>query len=81
MSVSEEQRADWLDPRFLQRLDSLEGRHQRIQTEHEAVRRGLERVTHQGAAALRAAWRRYCEVIAELDRTTAEVEVLRSRAE
>ena len=81
MSVSEEQRADWLDPRFLQRLDSLEGRHQRIQTEHEAVRRGLERVTHQEAAALRAAWRRYCEVIAELDQTTAELEVLRSRAE
>jgi len=80
MSASEEQRADWLDPRFLERLDNLEGRHQRIQSEHEAVRRGLERVTHQEAAALRAAWRRYCEVIAELDRTTAELEVLRTRA-
>lgn len=79
MSASEDQRADWLDPRFLQRLDNLEGRHQRIQSEHELVRRGLERVTNQEAAALRAAWRRYCEVIAELDRTTAELETLRTQ--
>jgi hypothetical protein len=80
MSASEDQRADWLDPCFLQRLDNLEGRHQRIQSEHELVRRGLERVTSQEAAALRAAWRRYCEVIAELDRTTAEFETLRTQS-
>ena len=80
MSASEAQRAEWLDPRFWDRLDSLEGRHQRIQSEHEALRRGLERVTHEEAAELHAAWRRYCEVIAELDRTTAELEVLRTRA-
>ena len=80
MSASEAQRAEWLDSRFWDRLDSLEGRHQRIQSEHEALRRGLERVTHEEAAELHAAWRRYCEVIAELDRTTAELEVLRTRA-
>ncbi len=80
MSASEEQRADWLDPRFLERLDNLEGHHQRIQSEHEVVRRGLEQVTYQEAASLRAAWRRYCEVIAELDRTTAELEMLRTRS-
>ena len=80
MSASEDQRADWLDPHFWERLDNLEGRHQRIQSEHDSVRRGLERVTQQEAAALRAAWRRYCEVIAELDRTTAELEILRTRA-
>lgn len=80
MSASEDLRADWLDPRFLERLDNLEGRHQRIQSEHESVRRGLERVTHEEAAALRVAWRRYCEVIAELDRTTAELEILRTQA-
>ncbi len=79
MSASEDQRADWLDPCFLERLDNLEGRHQRIQSEHDVVRRGLESVTHQEAAALRAAWRRYCEVIAELDRTTAELERLRTQ--
>ena len=80
MSASEDQRADWLDPHFWERLDNLEGRHRRIQSEHDSVRRGLERVTQQEAAALRAAWRRYCEVIAELDRTTAELEILRTRA-
>ncbi len=80
MSASEAQRAEWLDPRFWDRLDNLEGRHQRIQSEHEALRRSLERVTHEEAAELHAAWRRYCEVIAELDRTTAELEVLRTRA-
>jgi hypothetical protein len=80
MSASEDIRADWHDPCFLERLDNLEGRHQRIQSEHDLVRRGLERVTHLEAAELRAAWRRYCEVIAELDRTTAEFEALRTRA-
>jgi hypothetical protein len=80
MSASEEQRAEWLDPRFWERLDRLEGHHQRIQSEHEAVRRGLERVTPEESTDLRAAWRRYCEVIAELDRATAELEVLRTRA-
>jgi hypothetical protein len=80
MSASEEQRAEWLDPRFWERLDRLEGDHQRIQSEHEAVRRGLERVVPEESADLRAAWRRYCDVIAELDRATAELEVLRTRA-
>ncbi len=77
MSASEGTRAEWLDSRFWERLDTLEGRHQRIQSEHEALRRGLERVTHEEAAELHAAWRRYCEVIAELDRTAAELETLR----
>jgi hypothetical protein len=80
MSASEEQRADWLGPQFWERLDRLEGHHQRIQSEHEAVRRGLERVrvSPEESAELRHAWRRYCEVIAELDRTTAELEALRT---
>jgi hypothetical protein len=79
MSASEVQRASWEDPRFLERLSSLEGRHQRIQSEHEAVRRGLEGARQQ-AADLRLAWRRYCEVIAELDQATADLEALRSHA-
>ena len=61
-----------------QRLQALEGRHQRIQSGHDDARRGLERLAAGDAAQLRAAWRRYCEVIAELDRTTCEFEGLRA---
>jgi hypothetical protein len=78
MSASQEQRAEWLEPEFWERLDRLEIRHQKIQTEHESARRGLERVTPREAEELRTAWRRYCEVIDELDKTTAEFEALRS---
>ena len=78
MSASEAQRADWLDPRFWDSLDQLENRHQRIQSEHDSLRRSLERVTLAEADELYAAWRRYCDVIAELDRTTAEFEALRT---
>jgi hypothetical protein len=78
MSASEEQRAEWLGASFWERLDRLEVRHQRIQSEHETVRRNLERVTPREADELRHAWRRYCEVIAELDETSAEFEALRT---
>jgi hypothetical protein len=78
MSAAQEQRAEWLDPEFWERLDRLESRHQKIQTEHEHARRGLERVTPREAEELRNAWRRYCEVIDELDKTTAELEALRT---
>ncbi len=69
MSASEQQ---W------QKLRSLEDRHQRVQSEHDAARRGLERLARGDVAQLREAWRRYCEVIAELDRTTSEFEGLRA---
>jgi len=78
MSASEELRAEWLGASFWEKLDRLEIRHQRVQNEHEAVRRNLERVTPREADELRHAWRRYCEVIAELDETTAEFEALRT---
>lgn len=80
MSAPEEQRSEWLDAHFWDRLDRLEGRHRRVQSEHELVRRGLERVNPEERAELRRAWRRYCEVIAELDATTAEMESLRTRS-
>ena len=76
MSASEEQRAEWLGSNFWDRLDRLEGRHQRVQSEHEAVRRNLDRVAETDE--LRHAWRRYCEVIAELEQTTAEFESFRT---
>jgi hypothetical protein len=81
MSASEQRRAEWLEPRFWERLDRLECRHQRIQSEHNEARRGLERLSPGESAELRQAWRRYCEAIAELDRTAAEFEALRSGAE
>jgi hypothetical protein len=80
MSASGELRAQWLDAHFWDQLDRLEGRHKRVQSEHEIVRRSLEQVSSEERAELRRAWRRYCEVIAELDETTAELEALRGRA-
>ncbi len=78
MSATEEQRAEWLGSQFWDRLDRLEQLHQRVHTEHKIVRRNLQRVTPQEADELRIAWRRYCEVIAELDKTTAEFESFRT---
>ena len=81
MSASESQQAEGLDPAFWERLDRLEGRHQRIQTEHDSARRSLERQIPLEAEELRRAWVCYCEVIAQLDETTAEFEVLRTCAD
>ena len=81
MSASELLRAEWLDPRFWDRLDRLESRHQRIQSQHNEARRGLERLSPNEPQELRQAWRRYCDAIAELDRTAAEFEALRSGAQ
>lgn len=81
MSASELQRADWLDPRFWDRLDRLESRHQRLQSEHNEARRGLERLSPSESDELSEAWRRYCDVIAELDQATAEFETLRTCAD
>jgi hypothetical protein len=81
MSALEQQRAEWLDPRFWDRLDRLESHHQRIKSEHNEARRGLERLPPGESHELEQAWRCYCDVIAELERTTAEFEALRSGAE
>jgi len=78
MSASELLRVEWLDPLFWDRLDQLESRHQRVRSEHSEARRGLERLSPGESAQLREAWRRYCEVIAELDRTAGEFEALRT---
>ncbi len=71
---------EWLDKQFWERLERLESHHQRIQSEHEAVRRGLERLSAEEVAELKAAWHRYCEVIAELDHATAQIEALRTHS-
>jgi hypothetical protein len=78
MSASEERRGAWPDPAFWERLDLLEARHRRAQSEHHRVRRWLERLLPHQAEERHLAWRRYCEVIAELERATADFEALRS---
>lgn len=80
MSASESQRAEWLDAGFWERLERLESRHRRALSEHERAQRGLERLPPREAAELHQAWQRYCEVIAELDEATAEIESLRTCA-
>jgi hypothetical protein len=81
MSASERQRGEGLDPAFWERLEGLERRHQRVQSEHDSARRSLECQMPREAEELRRAWLRYCEVIAELDETTAEFETLRMCAD
>ncbi|HTV50495.1 MAG TPA: hypothetical protein VME21_04855 [Steroidobacteraceae bacterium] len=70
----------WLGDPFWARLNSIEAAHQRIQSLHETERRNLEAVQRLRSPELHEAWRRYCDVIAELDRTTAELEALRTQA-
>ena len=80
MSASERERAEWLDAGVWERLERLENRHRRAQSEHERAQRGLERLPPGEAEELHQAWQRYCEVIAELDLATAEIESLRTCA-
>lgn len=80
MSAPQQQRAEWLEPEFWDRLDRLESRHKHVICEHENARRNLKRLTTREMQELRAAWRRYCQVIFELDETTAELESLRKWA-
>lgn len=77
MSTSEEPRA-LLAGEFWERLNCLEVRHQRLQCEHDDARRDLERIPPGEPEELREAWRRYCEVIAELECTASEFEALRA---
>jgi hypothetical protein len=79
MSASEEQRTAWVDAGFWERLDRLEGRHQQAQARHDSARRGLERLSPGEIEELHQAWSRYCEVIAELDESTAGFEALMRR--
>lgn len=81
MSAASNAVSAWLADPFWDRLQQLESRHQRIQSEHEALRRDLDEATLGRAPDLdlRETWQRYCEVIAELERTTAEFGTLRPR--
>lgn len=76
MSAPQEDRAEWLDSKFWDRLDRLECQHRVVQLERESARRRLDRAGPGGSDEVRDVWQRYCDVIAELDRTTAEFDVL-----
>ena len=75
MSASQGQRAECLDPGFWERLERLESRHRRAQSEHQRAQLGLERLAPGEPEELRQAWRRYCEVIAELDQALSLIHI------
>ncbi len=68
--------AIWQDDGFWNMFSQLESEHQRVQVAHENARRNLERVTRAEVEELQRLWRIYRDVIAELDRTTAALDVL-----
>ncbi|HUN24766.1 MAG TPA: hypothetical protein VMU67_00560 [Steroidobacteraceae bacterium] len=76
MSAVHREQAEWLDPRFWDRLDRLESHHRQIQSDHEVARRRLDRTDPAAMRELHEAWQSYCKVIAELDRAAAELETL-----
>ena len=80
MKAPESSRVEWLNNSFWERLALLEARHQRLQADHEVARRTLQTAGGSGLSELQEAWDRYCAVIADLDSTTAELEVLRNGA-
>ncbi len=78
---ADEQRPFWLRDPFWSRLNKVESMHVRLQFRHEAVRRELTAIPSARNEGFDAVWQRYCEVIRELDMTTAELEALRTRPE
>jgi hypothetical protein len=59
-------------------LARLQGRYRDLRREHELARARLARTAPAEADGLRAAWRDYCEVIAELDEAIAALRQLRA---
>lgn len=80
-TVAEESGPFWLRDPFWSRLNRVEGLHLRLQTRHEAVRRELTAIPSSRNSGFQDVWQRYCEVIRELDMTTAELEAIRTRPE
>ena len=80
MSASIHPGPEWLDAGFWERLERFESRHRRARSEHERAQRWMQRLPPGDARELQEAWQRYCEVIAELDQASAEIESLRTCA-
>jgi hypothetical protein len=77
-SGADEKSPFWLSDPFWGRLNKVESMHVRLQSRHEAVRRELTAIPSARNSGFDAVWQRYCEVIRELDMTTAELEALRN---
>jgi hypothetical protein len=67
----------WLDEDFWVLLLAQEHQHERLQVEHEAARRRLDRLRREDVDELQRAWAAYRLLIDELDRTSAALERLR----
>jgi hypothetical protein len=77
--ASEGPGVQWLDADVWEHLEQLEGRYRLSQWEHRLAQRELQQVPYGTSEALLLAWLRYCRMVAELERTTAEIEGLRTR--
>lgn len=75
MRASDQPRAEAPEAESWGRLDRLEARNERLQSQCEDVRRGLEQPSSDEVEEVQRAWRHYCEVIAELDQTSPQFEV------
>ncbi len=71
----------WMGEPFWNRLNRVESYHLQLLSRHETARRELAAVRNTRQDEFPGLWQRYCEVIQELDRTTAELETLRNRPE
>jgi len=80
MNAIENEQQSCIDHHSWTRLQRLEAQHRRLQSECDVARRGLDGAGIERGMELREAWKHYCEVIAELDQTTAQIEVLRVKA-
>lgn len=69
----------WMGDPFWSRLNRVESHHLQLLARHEAMRRELTAIRGTPEVSFHDVWRRYCEVILDLDRTTAELEALRNR--
>jgi hypothetical protein len=74
MSVSNQAGAKWLRAQFRETLDRIESLDPRFQSQHDRSRPRIERLNPRELDEVRLAWRHYCEVIAELGRTAAELD-------
>ncbi len=71
----------WMGEPFWDRLNRVESVHVELLSRHETARRELAAVGNTRQVEFRDLWQRYCQVIQDLDRTTAEIEDLRNRFE
>lgn len=76
MSLSEREHAGGFDADFWARLERLEERRRRIHWRHDLARRELEQTVSPETEELRRVWRRYCDVIAQLEELAREFATL-----